>query len=50
MAKIYKTGNSLVVALRKDLLHVTGLKEGDEIFATINTDGDIVLKPINKNK
>ena len=49
MATIYKTGNSLVVTLKRDILKPLGLKEGSEVDVQLSLDGKIEIKPIEKS-
>ena len=47
--KIYKTGNSLVVSLPKDLLQELGLIEGSEVNIAVDQEnGKITIEPLQK--
>ncbi len=46
LRKIFKTGNSLVVALPKKNLQAIGLREGSEISLRVDEElGQIILEP-----
>jgi antitoxin MazE len=45
--KIFKTGNSLVVSLPKEILTALGLSDGSEVSVELE-DGKIVIAPMRQ--
>ena len=45
--KIFKTGNSLVVSLPRDILDALGLSDGAEVLVTLE-DGKIVIRSMQQ--
>ncbi len=46
LRKVFKTGNSIVVALPKEMLDALNLAEGGEVSVELDTDhGQIVIAP-----
>jgi antitoxin MazE len=45
--KIFKTGNSLVVSLPKEMLELLGLSDGSEVLVILE-DGKIVIRPMQQ--
>ena len=46
MRKIFKTGNSLVITLPEDSLHLLGLQEGSEVSVAVDQNqGRIIIEP-----
>ena len=43
--KIFKTGNSLVVSLPREMLELLGLSDGSEALVGLE-DGKIVIRPV----
>lgn len=47
LRKLFKTGNSIVVSLPKDILETLGVSEGAEVTVELDRErGQIVIRPI----
>lgn len=46
LRKVFKTGNSLVVSLPKDLLEALGMREGTDVSVELDRqNGQIMIRP-----
>jgi antitoxin MazE len=45
--KIFKTGNSLVISIPKEILEPLGLSDGSEVYVTLDV-GKIVIRPMHQ--
>jgi len=47
LRKVFKTGNSTVVSLPKDLLEPLGVKEGSDVSVELDREhGQIIIRPV----
>lgn len=44
LRKVFKTGNSLVVSLPREILDALGLSDGSQVLLTLG-DGRIIVRP-----
>ena len=49
LRKVFKTGNSLVISLPKDVLELLGISEGSDVSLDLNRDKkQLVISPVEE--